>query len=468
MGAGPAFGKLHRLATSGPPVRRLRARIFAHALLGAVLLWGIIEINLPLALAPVAPETALLLSPDHPDALVALADKRLDAGEEAQRIHDRNGSVGDRETRSAAPETAEMESEITRALLRAPLDARALRALGELESGDKATLLMEGAARRSLHETTALFWLLQRRHAEKDFAGAARLADALLLVRPQFLSIVMPYLAEMADNPAAIGSIDGLMAEHPRWRDIFLNDLTYFVRDARTPLRVFLPLQNTPFPPTNEALGRYLTFLLQHKLYAFAYDAWRRFAPADRLRQRRLLFNGNFESPPSRLPFDWMIVRGSGVTIDIVVDPFDAARRALSLEYSGILADPHSVSQFVRLAPGSYRMKGRHRGEVAGRHGLRWRMTCVEGSNSLGESEMALRVGHEWRPFHFDFTVPDKDCALQKLALELSARSPSERIVSGRLFYTDLAIEPIETGDDRSTLHPRSGSDARATRSTSR
>jgi hypothetical protein len=406
-------------------MRRVAPSLAAHALAGVLVLWGIVAISLPRALAPLAPGSALVLAPESPEALVTRAQERLARAE---------GDAAARE---------EARSWAARALLQAPLDSTALRLLGELGPAEEAEELMEAAIRRSLHETSALLWLLHSRYEEGDFASVARLADILLRMRPQFLDDVIFYLAEMAEDPQAIGALDRLMAEHPRWRDVFLRDLTYHIRDAAAPLRVFLPLRDTEFPPPDEAIGRYLSFLLQHKFYSFAYDAWRRLLPPDRLPQtRHPLFNGHFERPPSRLPFDWTIVAGAGVAIDIVVDPSDARRRALSLDYRGGRAEPHSVSELVKLAPGRYRMSGESRGEIAGRRGLHWRVACVDASEPLGESETMLLSGRDWRRFQFEFVVPETDCILQRVALELAARSPSEWIVSGRMLYADLAIEP--------------------------
>ena len=47
----------------------------------------------------------------------------------------------------------------------------------------------------------------------------------------------------------------------------------------------------------------------------------------------------------------------------------------------------------IMLAPGTYRLAGRSKGETAGRRGLKWRLACAgETSVVLGESAMAIGV----------------------------------------------------------------------------
>jgi hypothetical protein len=414
----------------------------ALAVLGLALIWQIATVSVPNSLVTQTPETALSLAPGAPTALAALARQKLET-----LIADAENTKHDKGVVRAAADYSGRFEEIRtlaeRAIVASPLDAEAFRILGATSPQDVAADFMRASLRRSIHETDTLLWLMQQGFAAGRYAETARIANILLLVRPQLLPAAMPILAQMAEKKEAVNEIDRLMAARPRWRDSFLNDLVLAVRDARTPLRVFLPLRETPFPPTNESLGRYIGFLLQHRLYTFAYDVWRSFLPAQQLEKTGLLFNGGFEAALSGLPFDWVITRGDATTIEVVAQSDNPGRRALSIAYGSGRSSPHGVSQFVRLAPGSYRMTGRYSGGLVGRRGLRWQVSCIDGSAALGESDMALGVARDWKTFAFDFTVPAENCLLQQVKLGLAARSPSEWLVSGRLLYADLAIEPL-------------------------
>ena len=59
----------------------------------------------------------------------------------------------------------------------------------------------------------------------------------------------------------------------------------------------------------------------------------------------------------------------------------------------------------------------------------------------LNFQDILLRIESETgTPFEASLTVPPAKCASQILRLELAARTPSERIASGGLWFDDLAI----------------------------
>ena len=76
------------------------------------------------------------------------------------------------------------------------MNARALRILGQVadaEDGDlTASKLMQAAARRSLRESVAVFWLMRESFERKDYATTVQYADVLLRTRPQTIAQVIP------------------------------------------------------------------------------------------------------------------------------------------------------------------------------------------------------------------------------------------------------------------------------------
>ena len=102
------------------------------------------------------------------------------------------------------------------------------------------------------------------------------------------------------------------------------------------------------------------------------------------------------------------------------------------------------------LPPGTYQLTGEYKGQVIGRRGLLWRVLCLDKRQTeIGSSPMFLGVARSWTNFDMPLTVPATNCRAQTLQLELGARSASERLVSGTLWYDDLKIVRKEGVQDQ-------------------
>ncbi len=429
-------------------------RTLAMGLLASFLGWQIVTRSFVAYLAEVAPDAAVQLRPDDPVALLNLAEDFLTLSQAEQ------STQSDRtETRPApgeavrplpTPRHAAVAERMPRfmserALRGDPLNSRGLRMLGQIADAEadepQALRFMQAAARRSLGESTALYWLMRRSYSDNDFVPAAYYADVLLRTRPQAMTYLMPALVKMAERKDAAGAIKTLLATNPPWRPKFFEALPRSISDARTPLDLLLGLKDTPTPPTAAELDGYLTFLVERKLYEIAYYTWLQLLPQDRLGHLGLLYNGSFEAAPSGLPFDWIIPAGPGVTADLVARPDETGKRALVIGFGYGRVDFRPIRQLIMLPPGHYNFKGTHRGELIGRRGPLWRVACAgETQPALGQSPMLVGNVPVWTAFDFHFTVPERDCRAQDVTLVLDARSASETIVSGAIMYSELRI----------------------------
>lgn len=420
LGAQPDPSNVSPLARRG-----LRFAIFF--VLGAALLWQIVAVGFAPHLVRVLPRAALTLAPHDPAVLLALAERALAPPEG-----------------KTASQTAKARRFVEEAVARAPLRAAPLRLLGQLAPQERAGRFMEAAAQRSLNETAALTFLLAKRIEEKRYAHAAELADILMRSRRALRASVAPTMAGLAATEEAGPLVKRMIEADPPWRDPFLATLATSAVDARTPLRLLLAARNAPSPRSEESARLYLQAVLRAGHYDFAYEAWRRLLPKGRTATPGEFYNARFEQPLSASPFDWTLERSAGVSIDIVGE---AGERALSVRYGQGRAAPHSVRQYVKLAPGAYRMSGRLRGALMGPRGLRWRIACIDARTGLGESEMARGRFAGWTPFSFAFVVPETGCPLQSAILALDARSPSEWLVTGEILYADLKLQRDEPSE---------------------
>jgi hypothetical protein len=404
-------------------------RLAAFGVAGVALAWQIVTINIAPHLAGVSPKTALALAPHEPAALIVIAERVVQSMDAGAAV-----STAERaRARRAAEEAA----------AQAPLRAAPLLLMGRLAPQDRAQRFMEAAAQRSLTEVGALRFLLAQRIAQKRYAHAAQIADILLRSRIDLFDEAAPILERLAETEEGGPVVRRMIAENPPWRDVFLLKASDSASDARTPLRLLLAAREAPSARSQESARRYLQALFRAGHYDFAYEAWRRLLPKERTAAPGGFFNARLDEPLSASPFDWTIENGANASIDVVPA---GEERALSVRYGQGRAAAHNVRQYVKLAPGVWRMSGRLRGALDGPRGLHWRIACADGSAVLGESEMAKGRYPAWTRFQFDFVVPETNCPLQSATLSLDARSPSEWIVSGEMLYAGLTLERIGAG----------------------
>ncbi|MCB1483738.1 MAG: hypothetical protein KDJ17_02470 [Hyphomicrobiaceae bacterium] len=470
-------------ASSRRPSGRTAAAL---VVLGVVLVWLVITKTLSAYLAHEDPEGALSLDSSEPTALVKLAAARLKTSEadEADATMTRNdvavggetysgqkaGLAGSLSSLAAArlrskpradaspdkPAEAEekakwspqLRQEVTQnlqtAMLSAPLNARALQILGQIAQAEgdqeRARRLMTAAAQVSLREAPAVAWLLKDAYEAGRWDEALKLADTLLRTKSAAPAFVGRFLSGMAENSQASPSVKAILAGDPPWRTKALEAMYPHVTDARTPFDIFLALKDTAHPPDRDELARYLSLLVAKKLYELAYYAWLQFLPPEDLRTAGLVFNGGFERPATGYPFDWSITQTPGATAGIVARTDQTDGHALSVEFGIGRIKFQNVQQMIMLPSAHYRLKGEVKGQLTGRRGLVWRVRCADTSTVIAETPMIFGVANTWREFSAEFDVPANDCRPQVLRLELDARSASEELISGTIYFDDLSI----------------------------
>lgn len=443
----------------------MRARFVILVVLGVFLTWEVVTRGVTAYLAEASPELAIGLRASQATALLNLAEKRLsdlapkvepgpapnDAlSKEVQSQQSLDGAARPDprptfDSEPQAPTLVQIRTLAERALANEPLSARALRILGRLlllvSDDQQAEAFMHAAARRSLFESDAVTWMMQKSYQDQNYHAAIGYADTLLRTRENVFDFVMPILGRMAENKAAAGELRQLLSVNTAWRQEFFRRLPGSISDARTPLGIFLSLKDTAAPPTNAELRDYLNFLVGRKLYELAYYTWLQFLPPERLSKVGNLFNGGFEVMPSGLPFDWVWDEKPGATIQIATRPDHEGGRALYIEFGSGRVDFPRTNQLIMLPPGGYQFRGSYQADIISPRGLQWRITCAGGKEApIGESSMVTRRGLAWQDFEFSFTVPKADCPAQYVTLVSGARSASEQFISGTIWYDDLKI----------------------------
>jgi hypothetical protein len=64
---------------------------------------------------------------------------------------------------------------------------------------------------------------------------------------------------------------------------------------------------------------------------------------------------------------------------------------------------------------------------------------------TFGQSKMILGSFPDWRAFEFPLIVPENGCTAQIIELKLAARSPSEKLAFGAIWFDDFTISRMES-----------------------
>ena len=441
---------------------RKGASLAVVSLAGALVFYLILRHSLPAYLAQVSPETAVRLRPSQPDALIKLVEHVLDPQFGAQAAASRPGRPAGGQAAAPAEDGSRGGSTEPLAFAREgmglalaqrmaekaaqadPLNARAFRLLGEVAArqGDEArsSALMKAAARRSLHESGALLALLKSALIRSEYGEAAYDIDALLRVRPKLLPYLVPALAVMSERPEARPFVVKLIEANPPWREGFFEQLPRNIASIQTPGDLLLGLKDTAWAPTRTEISAYLSFLVGKRLYQEAFGYWVQLLTPAQLQSVGLLYNGDFRQPPSGLPFDWEVHSGLGYTADVAPGYLLSSKSSLNLEFSGARTEFRPISELLVLAPGTYVVKGTWRGNIVAKRGLLWQVRCTEGEAVLGSSQLFHSNSAEWTPFQYEVSVPADGCPAQKLTLILDARSQSETLLDGSIWFSELEI----------------------------
>lgn len=351
---------------------------------------------------------------------------------------------------SPQPGTEPLRVLLHDALQRDPLSARGYRLLGQVEQSvgsDRSDVarLMKVAATRSVHETLAVWWLMQAALDDGDIRSAIMHADTILRTQSRLTLPAVQTLSKISQTPEGLAQITRVLAENPPWRSAFLLHWPQYLTDARAPLVPLLALRETKHPPTPAELRGYLNTLMQFRFFDLAYYTWLQFLSPEQLQAATFPFNGSFEHTPSGLPFDWIIPKGVGVAAGLVARADAPNTRVLAIEFGIGRVEFAGVSQTILLPAGSYRFQAAYRAQVAGRRGLVWQLACLnEARTQLGASPMILGTATQWSTIEFDFLVPENGCPAQLVRLHHDARTPSEQLVTGWSFHDDVKITRLD------------------------
>lgn len=420
--------------------------------LGAAIVWR----TLPAALSFVRPDLSIDLRLDQPAAIINRANEEIAVAmaERAKQtpavVNPDPGSTSKKQssttpTRETGSDLEALRQSLFSAVRENPLDSTGFRLLGNvallLEREREAEIYMKIAGDMSVHETPALYWLMEKAIADGRDQDVMTYADVILLTQPGAIGYVGPALLKMAETARGKKSLVAKLTKSPGWRSAFLQSFSSgnFSRPT-LPLEILLDVKDAGQNVSLDDLQGYLRFLVSRRLYNLAYSTWLRFLPEKQLRSLGFVYNGGYEEALSGLPFDWIIGKGESAHVSVQSSTRKDEAHVLNVRFSSARIKFPSVRQMILLNPGAYTLTGNFSGTIVARRGLAWTISCVSGLQ-LGQGEGLLSSGDKWREFKVDFTVPKENCEAQYLSLSHLARYSSEQFASGQMWFDNLQIE---------------------------
>ena len=326
-----------------------------------------------------------------------------------------------------------------------PTDALVYLALAELQARagqpTTAAALAEtadalGPMRTPVLARSAAFWLAQGRPDRTLVRW-----DMLLRNRPETAGQLYPLLLRWVESTEARPLLLPLLADPPQWWGGFFAYVA--AKAARMETVAFLYRNRKRSGRLPEAAEQqvYLDRLWREGHWLETYLAW--LSGLDERQQQGLgnIYNGGFELPVTGLGFDWRISTPRGALVEITETYGTRGGKALHVAFNGQRVRFQHVRQPLFLEPGRYRLQGRVRPDgLRAERGLRWTVRCGESGERLLSEGPSFAGSDDWQFFTQDFTVPETDCPVQWLRLELEGRAELEFEAQGGIWFDDLAI----------------------------
>jgi len=431
--------------------------------IGLLLAWQVLTRTVATFLADAEPRLALRIAPDNSEAALRLADRVLGQDPGRDKGDPERAPVLNSPALRAlvtelvakgvpfpvAPPDIDAESlqalrrSVSTSWLNSPLDARAPRLLGQTTAdADAAQALMSRARALSMHETLAVYWLMQDAFLRGETETTLSFSDMLLRAHPELAPFVVPVLLRAAVRPDGSSFLKAAIERRPPWRYDFFQVICPGLGDLSLPKDLLLDLVAAGDPPAQEEVAPYLNCLVSRGEYSRARSVWLDALHGADSGRNNLLWDGNFQARSSGTMFDWSWRAEGGVRVEYDDAPEKSGQTALRVDFLDQYINVLEITQTLVLRPNEYVLSGQYAGEFSARHGLRWNIACAaRPSSPFASSDRMFGTQSGWREFSFPFKVPVENCPAEILTLGIDSVSDSERIVSGVAWLANLALK---------------------------
>lgn len=387
----------------------------AIAVAGLALIYFAISFSLAAAFQSRSPQVALRLAPFYARSLASTASSSLEVDQSPAAV-------------SEARERARA------ALLREPMNAVALRALGlaaTFERDDAAALrsfsLVSQVTSRDL---PSQLWWIEREAAEGDLAGALSYYDQALRTSGRASAMLLPTLAQASADPLVADRLVPLLTPRPSYFRAFFIEGLDGAPDASGVITLGTRLLDRDRPVEHDLINRMIMRLGRDRNFD---DAWGIFVWAQGGAPGENIVNGSFDQPSPFALFNWSLTQNEALVTE-VLNRENSNSLYLSARSGGGLA----ARQLLRLMPGRYDLAAIV-GDVAEASGDRptIHLTCAQTDTPILQPVTFPSTPSSQRPLRATFSVAG-GCRYQWL--NLTANSSMEEEV--RSWIDDITIVP--------------------------
>lgn len=302
-----------------------------------------------------------------------------------------------------------MLSNVRRAAVAAPLDARSFLILGHQQILDgepsRAVATLEAGQRLDPRQRLIHLLLVDRYLRTGDVGDAT--AQFSVMARLGGAGPIAPAIAQMSVAPDTRDAVRRVLRSDPNLEQDVLVDLA---KSDASPTTVF----DIASPNAKQSAGGLenwglvlINRLVEHGDYVEARRVWQRVYRLSDTQVAAALFNANFQKLAAAPPFNWLLIANG-------VGAADMRNNSLSVDYYG-RENGDLASQILVLPPGSYQFSFKVEGSKTGAGPtLAWVLRCASGSKADLMRINASGSGQQ-RFVATRFNVPP-NCPAQRLA----------------------------------------------------
>ncbi|WP_310467427.1 O-antigen ligase family protein [Sphingomonas sp.] len=308
-----------------------------------------------------------------------------------------------------------------------PISASAIRSIGlaRLSQGaaGSGNGVMQLAVVLGWRDPYTQLWAIDAARRSAEPAKALQRAEALF--RQQ--ALVAPATSLLLDTPPGTQFVPLLaqqLARRPDWR------ATVFAASAELPpaqfdnwLRLVALLGRSRAPVTIDEGQPLLAALLAQGNTEQAQRLWALLHPGG-----NLIANGGFDAADPRrgpgFPAYWHVPARNRSAVTVDEGGSGPGGRALHVRSP---THPLVVQQTLLLRPGSYEFTYRARAPGGASPVLQWELQCV-GSGLRQSRPATVAATGNWQQISAIFTVPIRDCPIQRLAFTASGAMPVDNV----------------------------------------